>query len=89
MLYPAELLGHIHKISTCMQNLDSNDLPLRRRMLYPAELRRRMTLPGAVRRTAPGIVPIVPVSSPAVNAGGKNRDSAGSGTGSVKKTKLF
>ena len=40
MLYPAELLGHIHKISTCMQNLDSNDLPLRRRTLYPAELRR-------------------------------------------------
>ena len=38
MLYPAELLGHIHKISTCMQNLDSNDLPLRRRTLYPGEV---------------------------------------------------
>ena len=39
MLYPAELLGRIHKILTCMQSLDSNDLPLRRRPLYPTELR--------------------------------------------------
>ena len=44
MLYPAELLGRIRKISTCMQSLDSNDLPLRRRVLYPAELLRQVAV---------------------------------------------
>ena len=46
MLYPAELLGRIRKISTCMQSLDSNDLPLRRRVLYPAELLGHVYLPN-------------------------------------------
>ena len=41
MLYPTELLGHISKIFNFSAQTDSNELPLRRRMLYPAELRRQ------------------------------------------------
>ena len=35
VLYPTELLRHLSKILSCMQNLDSNHLPLRRTLLYP------------------------------------------------------
>ena len=40
MLYPTELLGHISKIFNFSAQTDSNELPLRRRVLYPAELLR-------------------------------------------------
>ncbi len=42
MLYPTELLGHISKIFNFPPPTDSNELPLRRRVLYPAELRGHM-----------------------------------------------
>ena len=40
VLYPTELLGHISKIFNFSAQTDSNELPLRRRTLYPAELQR-------------------------------------------------
>ena len=39
MLYPTELLGHISKLFNFSAQTDSNELPLRRRPLYPPELR--------------------------------------------------
>ena len=39
MLYPTELLGHISKIFNFSAQTDSNELPLRRRTLYPGEVR--------------------------------------------------
>lgn len=38
MLYPTELLGHISKIFNFPPPTDSNELPLRRRALYPGEV---------------------------------------------------
>ena len=38
MLYPTELLGHISKIFNFSAQTDSNELPLRRRLLYTTEL---------------------------------------------------
>ena len=42
MLYPTELLRLISKIFNFSPSTDSNELPLRRRSLYPAELQARM-----------------------------------------------
>ena len=41
MLYPTELLRLIQKIFNFRLQPDSNELPLRRRTLYPTELRRQ------------------------------------------------
>ena len=50
MLYPTELLGHISKIFNFSAQTDSNELPLRRDALYPAELQAQKKASGEMFR---------------------------------------
>ena len=42
MLYPAELLRHLKVLCNFQGSKESNNLPLRRRTLYPTEVRERI-----------------------------------------------
>ena len=44
MLYPTELLRHLYDLFNFHCSKESNNLPLRRRVLYPAELLRQVTV---------------------------------------------
>ena len=44
MLYPTELLRHLLVLFNFHCSKESNNLPLRRRVLYPAELLRQVTV---------------------------------------------
>lgn len=69
VLYPTELLGHISKIFNFSAQTDSNELPLRRGLLYPFNYRGRysgkrgkppLPLPSPYFTSSPGRLSIHP-----------------------------